>query len=327
MGKRFIAYVLFLGALLLLVIPAVHAEDALEWYIKGQNSATVGNYEDAIEYYDNALSVDNKYASAYAGKAIALNHLDRYNEAVVAADAALALKKNPDALNARAYALFALGRYEESVQTYDLFFTYQINIPDAYYTQGKSYIQLNETEKAISAFDRCTYFDPNSLDCWNQKGLALISRGRYEDALIAFNQCTRITAADAEIWNNKGLAYAGLEDYPMALDAFKMAINLDPSYTEAQVNLDKAYLRKPFFTMAVTPSPAIPVATTVIQQTAVATLSPTGTETTLPSDSVGFDQPHGESQTPVQTTYAPLSPLSGILSLIFGMLLVITLKK
>jgi len=320
MDKRFIAYVLFLGVLLLLVLPAAHAEDALEWYIYGQNSATVGKYEDAIQYYDNALSVDNTYASAYTGKAIAFNHLNRYSEAVAAADAALALKKDPDAMNARAYALFGLGRYEESIQAYDLFFTFQTNVPDAYCNQGRAYSRINEPEKAIAAFDRCTTLDPADLEGWNQKGLALISRGRYDEALDAFNHCTRITTTNAEIWNNKGLAYTGLEDYPKALSAFKMAVNLDPSYAEAQTNLDKAYLRKPFFSPAVPEISAIPVTTTVIQRTVVTTPSPGVPATGITLEMPGPDQPPGQSLITVKTTYAPVSPFPVIISLITGIL-------
>ena len=50
--------------LIFLLIPVVHAEDALEWYTKGQYAVTLGNYADALTYYNNALSVDKNYAPA-----------------------------------------------------------------------------------------------------------------------------------------------------------------------------------------------------------------------------------------------------------------------
>ena len=42
---------------ILLSIPAVHAEDALDWYTKGQYAVLVGNYADALTYYNNALAL------------------------------------------------------------------------------------------------------------------------------------------------------------------------------------------------------------------------------------------------------------------------------
>ena len=49
------------------------------------------------------------------GKAVALNGLLQYTDAIDAADQALALKaSDQNALNARAFALFRLGRYAEA---------------------------------------------------------------------------------------------------------------------------------------------------------------------------------------------------------------------
>lgn len=104
----------------LLLMPVVHAEDALEWYTKAQNAATVGDYSTAIAYYDRALALDKNYASAYAGRAAALNMAGRYGEAVASADSALAIKSmDPVALNARALGLYGLKRYEESAGAYE----------------------------------------------------------------------------------------------------------------------------------------------------------------------------------------------------------------
>ena len=65
---------LFLLLLLcLLIVPVVTAEDVLEWYTKGQYALTVGDYSAAVTYYNNALALDQNYASALAGRAIALN--------------------------------------------------------------------------------------------------------------------------------------------------------------------------------------------------------------------------------------------------------------
>ena len=95
----------------LLLVPAVLAEDPMEWYTKAQNALTVGDYSTAVTYYNNALQLDKNYAPAYAGRAAALNMLGKYTEAIASADSALALKSmDPVALNARALGLFKLGR-------------------------------------------------------------------------------------------------------------------------------------------------------------------------------------------------------------------------
>ena len=106
----------------------------------------VGNYADALTYYNNALALDPKYAPALSGKAVALNGLGKYTDAVNAADAALAIKpSDQNALNARASGLFQLGRYAESVTAYDTLFLVQNNRADAYCNQGYAYLMLNKS--------------------------------------------------------------------------------------------------------------------------------------------------------------------------------------
>src|SRR5512136_2590779 len=86
-----------------LLVPLAGAEDVQEWYIKGQNAMTVGDYPSAVTYYNNALALDRNYASAYAGRAMALNMMGKFTDAIASADSALALKsRDPVALNARA---------------------------------------------------------------------------------------------------------------------------------------------------------------------------------------------------------------------------------
>jgi len=48
------AYI-FLLVLALLLVPAVHAEDAQDWNTRGQYANTIGDYTNAITYFDRAL--------------------------------------------------------------------------------------------------------------------------------------------------------------------------------------------------------------------------------------------------------------------------------
>ena len=101
------AGILFL--IILILVPAVAAEDALDWYTKGQNAATSGDYSNALTYYNNALSLDPSYTLALTGKAVALNALGQYSAALDAANQALTIQTSTDAQNAQAYSLFELG--------------------------------------------------------------------------------------------------------------------------------------------------------------------------------------------------------------------------
>ena len=313
MQERFILYIVFISVMFFVIVPVVQAEDAPDWYMKGENAVVVGDYTSAVTYYDNAIALDRKYTAAYSGKAFALNQMGNYAGALDAADQALDIKIDIRALKERAYALFKLQRYNESVTAYDTFFTFQTNLAETYCNQGMAYDELNQKEKAIADYERCASLDPRNLNALNRKGLALLSLGRYQEALDAFNQCTQITIHNAEVWNNKGLAYGALGDYTNALVCFKRAISIDPAYSDAKQNLEKVYVKAPFFTPIITPSPK---ETATARTTPAPVLSePTPDKiitsvTTSPAPEIPTEIPSAP-----QITYAPLSPFGAFIGI------------
>lgn len=317
-------------AIIIVLVPAVHAEDAQEWYMKGQNAATVGNWAGAITYYNNALAVDPKYSPAMAQKAVALNQLGKYTDALTQADQALSIKSSEDALNARAYALFRLGRYEDSIAAYDKLFTVQTNRAEAYCNQGTAYFRLDKIDKSITALSTCTRLMPQGLEGWNQLGLAYLAQQKYEQALDAFNRCTQITTGNAEVWNNKGKALVGLGKYQDARSCFDKALDLNPLYTEAERNKAAITGLGQNYNISGTVTPTeVPVRlgtttmTTVQTPVAVVTTElPAVTPPPAEVTAVTTDIPVTK-----KTTYSPLSPAVLVVALIATVLMVSGIRR
>ncbi|WAC06010.1 MAG: tetratricopeptide repeat protein [Methanoregula sp.] len=308
MHKQLAQKILIITIALLFLVPAVMAEDAIDWYMRGENSATIGKYEDAITYYDHAIAMDQKYASALSGKAYSLNQIGNYTGALDFSQRALAVRQDNRALNARANALFKLQRYDEAVAAYDTLFKVQTNLPEPYCNQGIAYEQINESEKAIVAFDSCARLDPSDIFPWFRKGKALLSLGKPEEALDAFNRCTQITISDAEVWNYKGVAFLQTGKYQDAVNCFKSALSIDPTYSEAKKNMDLAMNRAQVYQVSGSPLPTTkPVGvTTSVEPLPVVTgtdLEPTVPATTAITTAIP-EQTDAVPQT--KTTYSPL---------------------
>lgn len=89
-------------------------------YLKENGEDYAGLYEDALKAADKAIELNPKQGEAYVNKATVLNALGRYNEAIAACDAALALNlKDTETLLAayanKGTALGGLGRYEDEI--------------------------------------------------------------------------------------------------------------------------------------------------------------------------------------------------------------------
>lgn len=310
----------------LLVVPAVLAEDPLEWYTKAQDAMTVGNYPTAITYYNNALQLDKNYASAYAGRALALTMQGQYTEAIASADSALAIKSmDPVALNARALGLFKLGRYEEAAAAYDKLFEVEQNRKEAYCNQAYAYMKINKTDTAIAVYDTCTKLDPLNFENWNNKGLALMQAKKYDEALSAFDGATYLTIKNATVWNNKGVVLMALGKPTDALQCFYKALGIDPNYAEAKANKADAMGKQQSFNISGTITPEVTISRI---GTFYTTVTPAGQATV-----VDTQVPDIEDTVPVtttkpvakKTTYAPVSPLTvlGALAVVAGVIAVI----
>jgi tetratricopeptide (TPR) repeat protein len=305
-------------------VPLVCGEDALEWYMKGQNAATAGNYAEAVTYYDNALTQNPDYAAAMSGKAAAFNAIGKHADAADLAEEALAIRStDTGALNARAYALFRLGRYEEAVSAYDNLFEVQLNNGEAYCNQGYSYFQLGRYEESITAYDRCTSMDPLNYESWNQMGLAYLQLEKYDDSLRIYDRATQVTIKNATIWNNKGVALLELDRSQDALQCFYKALGIDPDYKDAQENRERAMNVPQVFHITGTVTPTATISR-------IGTLNPTmpvpGQTTGVGGDSQGTSVP---ATVPVteKTTYTPLSPLSAVTALVVMAGCVLVVKR
>ena len=297
--------------LIITIVSVVQAEDTSEWITKGDNAVTVGNYADAVTYYNNALATDKNNALALTGKAIADNYLGNYAEAVSLADQALVLTaSSTNALNARAYALFRLQNYADAVAAYNKLFTLDATHADAYYNQGYAYVRLNQPDAALVAFDRSTTLDPYSLDTWNQKGLVLLAQGKNDAALDAFIHCTQLTVTSAEIWTNKGKALAALGRYNDANDCFSKALSIDPLYADAIQSKKAIEGKAQVYLITGSPTPTeVPFryTTTSPMETATPVLIITTAAITSQPTSGAVSGSATEVPVTTKTTYAPLS--------------------
>jgi len=306
----------------LLLVPAVLAEDSLEWYTKAQNAQTVGDYSTAVMYYNNALELDTHFASAYAGRAAALNMLSRYSEAIDSAESALAIKVNdPVALNARAFGLYKLRRYSEAAAAYDKLFVVEQNRKEAYCNQADAYMKINETDAAIVSYEMCTKLDSQNPDVWNSQGLAMMAAGRYDDALDAFDRATVITVKNATIWNNKGVALVALGKPTDALQCFNKALGIDPGYIEAQKNKADAMGKQQSFNISGTITPKVTISRI---GTLYTTVSPADGQ---PTAEIALAPQAGDTMPVIttkplakKTTYSPVSPVTvlGALAIFMG---------
>lgn len=97
-----------------------HLNDPQFWYARGEELASLGQYEKALSCYDKSLNLQPDNGRAWIQYGCILTQLDRYAEALIGFEAALALDpRDETALLFKGVALHHLGEYEQAYLLYD----------------------------------------------------------------------------------------------------------------------------------------------------------------------------------------------------------------
>lgn len=136
-------YPLFI-LIIAIAAPSTCQENAEEWLERGNELFSQGDYEEAIEAYDEALRLDPENPVAWSNKGTAL-------------------------INQR--------RYEEAIQAFDEVIRIDPELASAWSYKGGALHELGEYDEAIVALDQAIGLEPENGSIWSLKGSALYFQG------------------------------------------------------------------------------------------------------------------------------------------------------
>ncbi|NEP13660.1 MAG: tetratricopeptide repeat protein [Symploca sp. SIO2C1] len=173
----------------------------VEFLSQADSLRKVGNYQEALEIYNQLLEGNSQVAEAHWGRCYSLNKLELYQDAVSACEQALDINPEyPEALSSKGFALNQLRRHQE----------------------------------ALDSFNQALELQPNLAEASNNRGVELLEQSRPEEALAAFEEATTIKKDYVEAWANRGAALWRLERQEEAIASFDKALEIQPDYEHAQ---------------------------------------------------------------------------------------------
>ena len=152
-----------------------------------------GQYQKALELYDQAIALKPNVAQAYWGRCYSLNKLNKPTDAIVSCNDALDLKPNyPEALLSKGNAQELQKLPIEAIQLYERATEIKPNFAEAWVSLGRILQSVGRSEEAISALDKAIALKRNSAEAWSIKGAALMNLGRFEPAIASFDKALQI---------------------------------------------------------------------------------------------------------------------------------------
>jgi adenylate cyclase len=162
--------------------------EAYDYYLRGRNymySMARRDYEHAIRMFEQAITLDSKYALAYAGLADAYSHMYRYVEATA---------ENVEKANRASEQAVVLDR----------------DSAEAHASRGLALFISERYDEAEAEFEIAIARNPNLFEAWYYYGLASSSQGRIEKAAELYTRAAEVNPADFQVPMFLAMAYASL---------------------------------------------------------------------------------------------------------------------
>jgi len=207
--------------------PAAHTQ-----YLLGRqffNRTNMDDFRRAVAAYEQAIALDPKYASAYAGLAVAENELSHDSKnslaevlagqqrAMVAADQAIAIDPAlSEGYAARGFLRFTIN-WDWAGAEADLSRAFALD-PGSYrtYTCYACFLaSLGRLSEALEINKKAIELDPLSADTWFRRSTQLNAAGRLPEAREAAMRALEISPEHAFAWFNLGITSL-LESNPKA---------------------------------------------------------------------------------------------------------------
>ena len=241
----------------------------------GIDLAENGNYEEAIEKFQQAAHMSPNRPEPYNNWGVALVKTGKIDEAItlfqkareadptmvrslVMWGAALLEKgdiqgaeekykaalethpHNPEPYINWGVGLARLGRYHEAIKQFQHALTIYPYQGEVYFFWGAALAELGRYDEAIEKFKQAIKHIPSHTEAHYFWALSLNKLKQFEESILINMRAIELDTNNPELYLNLGDAYANLERYPKAIESYRQAIAINPNVAEAYVSLGLA---------------------------------------------------------------------------------------
>lgn len=121
-----------------------------------------GKYKEAINEFNQALSIDPKFAMAYAGRGVAFHYLGEYETAIKNYNQAIRINPYEATFyNNRGASFQKLEKHKQAIEDFEQAIRINPKHAPAYKGRGVSFLKLKEFQRAMEDFDQAILLDPD----------------------------------------------------------------------------------------------------------------------------------------------------------------------
>ncbi|MFA6981371.1 MAG: tetratricopeptide repeat protein [Ignavibacteriaceae bacterium] len=215
---------------------------AFPWHGLGNVYSQQKEYLKAIEAYQKAIQLDDKYSSPWFGLGNVYSEQKEYLKAIEAYQEAIRLDDNDS------FSWYGLGNvhyeqkeYLKAIEAYQKAIQLDDKYSSPWYGIGNVYYKQKEHLKAIEAYQKSIKLDANEADQWNGLGNAYAGQKEYQKAIEAYQKAIKLDGKYFFAWHGLGNLYFDQKDFQKAIDSYLNVIKINNEIPGSQYNLGLVY--------------------------------------------------------------------------------------
>jgi tetratricopeptide (TPR) repeat protein len=252
----------FLAATMIILASACPGRDkarkeALEKVKLGETLLKVENFEQAEQYFRQAIDLEDGLVDAHRGLGIALCRSGRVEQGIKALERALELEPD-DSKSLMARGICQEHQAEAGLAKAIASYTEAIELdpenPMLHNQLGVAFQKTGEHRKAVDQFQKALEIDPRLFVAYNNLGTSLVMLGEYDQAISLYQEGIKRhpDLTGLYFYTNLGIAFLYKNNLERAESAFLMETAINPEHLQAHLNLGNIYTVKGDYQKAVT---------------------------------------------------------------------------
>ncbi|HNT27851.1 MAG TPA: tetratricopeptide repeat protein, partial [bacterium] len=196
----------------------------------------------ALDYYEKALAVDNRYIPAIIGKAEVFIRLKRYNDAFLEiAKIDITNLNDANQLLRLANLFHQQGEREKAMQLYERAITADPSLIDAYLGRVFLYLEMNMYDEIRKLLASIGELNRESHSYYLIQGILNHRDGNYKKAEESFRKSLELNRSeDPRVFLFYGRFLYDRQNFPQASEYFAKAVKISPDDPEYRVALARS---------------------------------------------------------------------------------------
>lgn len=187
----------------------------------------LGQYERALEDYNEALSIDPRSFRAYTNRGIVYAETGQLQRAIGDFDAAIAINPSyADAYTSRGLAKSSQGQLSGALEDFNKAINLKPSSVDAYLNRGVAFEQLGKLDRALEDYGKAIALDPSDYLAYCNRGIIFAKMGQSDKAVRDYDTSISLKPDFAKAYLERGALYMKTGEGGRAVADYRRACDL-----------------------------------------------------------------------------------------------------